>query len=488
MQNPEAQFSYLNPEFLPDVLEHLGTSLAQALPCSHAFVTAANAGDAAAFRPLSFCVTVPSPGGDDVSRCGLVARSRRPMSWCDVARTIHEVELSPLSCAKQSSAGDLAKHRHSMAVCGAFDADEKALLFGGNISRSVAGNWQTSAELFLASLPRAAGEPVVLKEVAKAPQAQWPCSRWGATLTQIRAGALLWGGWSREGETALPWMLRLREADADWSSCPGTGPEAVAFHTATAVDSKRVAMVGGLGDGASRSGVWIFDSSTEQWQQACADGPSVAGAAASFEVDSQRLVVCLGVQRTAFRFGDEFLKNVSVFDLRMQRWDEHAWTSQRPTEEDPLAANREPCVRRQVAAGTFGHRLIVSGGHSENSDTLSDIWSLNLRTGRWTELSSQGPRLAAHKAVISGLDFFTFGGHSSTGVYSSKGMSMSIVQLGQEPRVSSESEEPSTQDSEEQSSESQSEESDDEADGIPIQLLMRLLAAQRSAQPGRGYE
>eukprot|EP00931_Biecheleriopsis_adriatica_P090302 TRINITY_DN64308_c0_g1_i1.p1 TRINITY_DN64308_c0_g1~~TRINITY_DN64308_c0_g1_i1.p1 ORF type:complete len:470 (-),score=75.89 TRINITY_DN64308_c0_g1_i1:11-1420(-) len=458
-----AQFTSLNAEILPDVLEQLGTSLAEALPCSQAFASAGSAGDAAAFRPLSFCLTVPSPGGDDASRCGLVARSRYSMSWREVARVVHAMELCPISCSRQASEGDIPTHRHSMAVCGSQGADEKALLFGGNISRSVAGNWQTSSELFLASLPQARGEPVELKRIDPE-NASWPCSRWGATLTQTTNGAVLWGGWSREGQTGLPWMLRMREARAEWSQSLEVR-QAVAFHTATAVDAKRVAVVGGLGEASSRSGVWIFDSSTEQWQHACNDGPSVAGAAAGFEVDTQRLVVCLGVQRDPFRYGDNFLKNVSVFDMRMQRWDEHAWAGQRPADGD--AAKREPCARRQVAVGTFGSRLIVTGGHGEEGDTLSDTWSLNMRTGHWTEMSTKGPKLSAHKAVISGLDIFTFGGHSRGGD-PGRDMSVNLLQLGHEPT------EEQSMELDELSDDSGSDESDT-VGGMPIRLLMRLI-------------
>ena len=71
------------------------------------------------------------------------------------------------------------------------------------------------------------------------PSTPWPCSRWGATLTTTSqadpAGpALLWGGWSREGDTDIPWMLRFQPDGPRWSElrCENR-PPAAAFHTAT---------------------------------------------------------------------------------------------------------------------------------------------------------------------------------------------------------------------------------------------------------------
>eukprot|EP00931_Biecheleriopsis_adriatica_P055019 TRINITY_DN32451_c0_g1_i2.p1 TRINITY_DN32451_c0_g1~~TRINITY_DN32451_c0_g1_i2.p1 ORF type:complete len:513 (-),score=96.42 TRINITY_DN32451_c0_g1_i2:9-1502(-) len=480
----------LPPEVLPDVLERLGTSLAAALPACRGVAAAAVAGDAAAFRPLSFCRTSPSPASDgqlERGRCGRVARARRPgTSWSEAAQVVCNPEVCRASWSEQAVAGCTPSHRHSIALCGASGHEEKALLFGGNVSRSVAGSWRTSDELFLAKLPGAAGEPVSLASIPRASTASWPCSRWGASLTQTLGGvAVLWGGWSRDGETAKPWTLRLREAEADWTEVPLEGPSAVAFHTATALpDGKRVAVVGGLGDGGSRSGVWMFDSSSEEWTQACEDGPSSAGASAAVEVDSQRLVVCLGVQRDRFRFGDSFLTSASVFDLRMQRWDQNAWSRSCESDREQLL---QPTARRNAATAALGHRLIIAGGHSDASGgTVGDTWLLNMRSGSWSQLPAASPELEGHKAVLSGLDMFTFGGHSSPGTYPRRGISAHMLTLGQGESL------PGPMLDSEQSEEGSDTDSDDDGPGtIPVQLLLRLLAAQRRAAatdgPSGGY-
>lgn len=503
----------LPPEVLPQLLEHLGSSLAAALPSCRGVAGAALACDGSAFRPLALCVTAPSPGFPSMSssqlmmpteRCSLVARRRRPgTSWQETARLLCCANASPCSwkeVTEVTSSGQLPSHRHSVAVCGAASEEEKVLLFGGNVSRTVAGAWRTSAELYLANLPLEPDAPVAMQCLSETASEASPCSRWGSTLTQTTSGAaILWGGWSRDGDTSVPWMLRLREAAADWSEVRDTVlPPSVAFHTSTSLpDGKRSAVVGGLGDGGSQAGVWIFDSSSELWMRASETGPACAGHSAALDVDSQRLVVCLGVRRerrASLLADDSFLSDACAFDLRMQRWDDSAWKNYAPPSDanGPCHAGQDeepplrPCARRNAAAAALGRQLVVSGGYSdERGSALADTWTLDMRTGTWSLLAAKGaPELEGHKAVMSGLDMFTFGGHLSPGSYPRRTMSVHMLSMGQTGQTSQHAADVSDAERSEDEG-SNGESSDEEAPvrRIPVQLLLRLLAAQPGQEP-----
>ncbi|CAE7660672.1 Pds5a, partial [Symbiodinium pilosum] len=341
------------------------------------------------------------------------------------------VERGPLWWSEVPCTGAVPSHRQGLALCGAPGPQERAVLFGGNTSVRVAGGWQSSSTLCMVDLPADDYGSVNFSMFEpSSPSTPWPCSRWGATLTTASSSqdgaALLWGGWSREGDTDMPWMLRFREAGPCWSelSCERR-PPAAAFHTGTGLpDGKRLALIGGLGNGSSRDAVWTFDSSSGQFEKLCDGGPAPAGHVAAADFEAQRLVVCFGVRRSQPFIEDNFMKTTSVLDLRMGRWDDDAWKG-----DTPSAA---PLARRNAAAASLGHRIIVSGGYNdEEFRSLEDTWSFNMRTGRWAQIAQQGaPRMEGHKAVASGLDIFTFGGHALLGRFPRPTVSVHRLALG----------------------------------------------------------
>ena len=390
--------------------------------------SAAEQGDAAAFRPLTFCKSMPSPGDvgtNELGRCGRVARARRPeLSWREVAKAM--VHAQQGAWKQMPLSGAVPSHRQSLALCGAPGRSEKVVLFGGNTSRRVAGNWQPSRTLCIADLPSDPNGAVNITSLDSNAQ-PWPSARWGATLTQTTNGALLWGGWSRE-TASNAWMLQFREACPDWKQLPVLeGPSPTAFHTATGLpDGKRVAVVGGLGDGSSHDGVWAFQSDTGGWQRLCAGGPAPAGHVAAVDHDSQRLLLCFGVRRSAESLnGDSFLETMNVLDLRTGRWDD-------PWKDLPYQVSK-PCARRNPAAASLGRYFIISGGYSEERvEALGDTWAFDMKRGTWKMLDYKGaPQVEGHKAVASGLDIFTFGGHKLLGKFEGPDVAVYKLEVGQ---------------------------------------------------------
>ena len=140
---------------------------------------------------------------------------------------------------------------------------------------------------------------------------------------------------------------------------------------------------------------------------------------------------------------DSFMKTTSVLDLRMGRWDPDAWNGLWPDEQSPAPATAAPPARRNAAAASLGHRIIVSGGYNDEEFTsLEDTWSLNMRSGVWTRISEQGaPRMEGHKAILTGLDLYTFGGHSLLGQFPRPTISVHRLALGKADPLHSETHE-----------------------------------------------
>merc|ERR1712137_555047 len=148
-----------------------------------------------------------------------------------------------------------------------------------------------------------------------------------------------------------------------------------------------------------------------------------------------------------------------------------------PERSDPSSRMHEPCARRNPAAAVIGNNLFISGGHSDESGgTLGDTWSLNMVTGKWNLLAATGaPELEGHKAVVSGLDIFTFGGHLSVGAFPHPGISVNTLSLGQEPSTEPERVEELEGDVPDEHLRHIPDEEEDVPLTIPLQLLLRLL-------------
>lgn len=112
----------------------------------------------------------------------------------------------------------------------------------------------------------------------------------------------------------------------------------------------------------------------------------------------------------------------------------------------------------------------------EAGGTLGDTWSWNMVTGKWNLLAATGaPELEGHKAVVSGLDMFTFGGHRRVGAFPHPGISVHTLSLGQEPSMEAERVQELEDDVADEHPDSSSDEGEVGLRAIPLQLLLRLL-------------
>eukprot|EP00928_Gymnodinium_smaydae_P044730 TRINITY_DN29853_c0_g1_i1.p1 TRINITY_DN29853_c0_g1~~TRINITY_DN29853_c0_g1_i1.p1 ORF type:complete len:508 (-),score=84.58 TRINITY_DN29853_c0_g1_i1:257-1780(-) len=433
---PSCTWDDLQIDARTPILDSLGASLAAACAASSSWARAAYAGDGRAFKPLCWvaCSAAPGDWREQSARQAEVAKQRRSSFQNSDWRALARVATDPTSVesswwrVRYEDAMDKAarpSHRHSAAVCGApapgCDRDA-ALIFGGNVSHSVAGHWRTTDELLLMTLPGSVCGDCTVKSLRGHPTAEWPASRWGASLTTLQESRYLFGGWSHEGDTSKLWTLNFREAAVQW--CEESNPSAppsTAFHTVTALDDgKRFAFLGGLGNGGSTSGLWIYASDSGTWESVSSSGPSCAGHAAGCV--GNRLAFFGGVQRGRRAFSDKFSENTALFDVRAGRWDQDTKIQDGPKS------------RRNPTYVTLGRHLLVSGGWDDSSSrSLNDTWALDVSRGVWKPLlqvAGDAPAMEGHKAVVSGMDVFTFGGHNQPGHYSSRTMAVNCLSLG----------------------------------------------------------
>lgn len=351
--------------------------------------------------------------------------------------------------------------------------EEAALLFGGNVGLSVAGNWQVTDGLMLASVADEAasdgGLTVTVKSFGGAAergaQTLWPVARWGATLTSIGGeGHVLVGGWHSDWEEPITWTLHLREAGPEWvarSGSPSTlqGGDfdglSFAFATATTLahlpGGNAFCHVGGLSQGTCRS-LCYYDGRQGSWSLRSTEGPGLAGHAAGCS-EQGRVVVFGGIERRTAGvfagFRDGFHQTVHIWDARADRWDEETSI----TSLDGAG----PLPRRQLAFATLGDQLVISGGWSDRTrGSLIDSWAFDMVRDEWAilrttpgSLSSDlysstavgGARqawgedsdllcLSAHKAIVTGCDLLTFGGHKAPGEYVGASMDVRALRLG----------------------------------------------------------
>uniref|UniRef100_A0A0G4HZA4 Uncharacterized protein n=1 Tax=Chromera velia CCMP2878 TaxID=1169474 RepID=A0A0G4HZA4_9ALVE len=415
-------------------------------------------------------------------------------------------------------------HRHSMAVAPAFpnptqpsDTDS-VLLYGGNVTKTVAGYWRCSSGLYLARLPDKIGgrvscrllsghhnwrHPSSLSPSEKGEAETWPYPTWGSALAASGGGHVLVGGWqdyAYRGAFQRPALHRLwmREAGVEWAPvsfleadvgsptwigpAPYTPWANAAFLTATSLgDNKTVAVAGGLSGSGSVGSLVLLRAEENrpmrimrQWMHD--DGaPIIAGHCAGFACG--RLALFGGVTRGAGPLQDRFSNRVSYFDIRMQQW-----------VDPPTPCGPVPAPRRNAMYATVGRHLLISGGWDDvERRCFTDTWALDIRSQQWTCLSSASggnctpaPDLEAHKGVASGYDVFSFGGHRSVGEYSSKRMVVHVLSLGvgEDEKLrweggtrdlssdeEEESEEEEVEEDEDEDEDEEEEESEDEEEG-----------------------
>lgn len=243
-----------------------------------------------------------------------------------------------------------------------------------------------------------------------------------------------------------------------WSALPATAGPAPAPRThGVAVwdpDARRLVVFGGRGDQGLLNDTWAFDPATRTWTALATRGalpdPRL-GASAVYDAVARQMVMWAGQQ------GSRFFDDTWTLDLRTLEWrnvsppvrpqarygasavfdggerrlvqfagftsvfrrfedtqgfdlDTGGWEDMTPSEARPPAR----CLHT-AGLDTTSRQMIVYGG--QQNGPLDDVWSYDLGTRRWTELTPAtrpAGRMLAVSFVAEGR-LFVFGGATRSG-------------------------------------------------------------------------
>jgi len=134
---------------------------------------------------------------------------------------------------------------------------------------------------------------------------------------------------------------------------------------------------------------WAFNVTTNTWTQLSITGTLPSSRYAScgiYDSYQDKLIIFGGYCRGTPK--DSITNETWALNLATQQW-------------DSLNTTNNPSPREYATAvyDTVNHRMIVFGGDNATGN-LSDVWSLNLSTYAWTQLTDYQNTVSAHSAVF----------------------------------------------------------------------------------------
>lgn len=207
-----------------------------------------------------------------------------------------------------------------------------------------------------------------------------PAGRIDGTIAFDAAGRqiFLFGGDADSGTRNDLWAYSLDRKE--WIEITAPGAPAARFgHTLIADAPRRRLIVFGGQAGGFFNDTWSFDIAASTWTRLDAGtGPSKRyGHSAIYDGAREQMVISHGFT-DAGRFDDTW-----AFDLRTNRWRDISPSSGRPVRR---------CLHH-ATADAAGDQMLLFGGCASgtpmpNNCPLGDLWSFDLRTNRWTEVTS----------------------------------------------------------------------------------------------------
>ena len=238
------------------------------------------------------------------------------------------------------------------------------------------------------------------------PEGEAPTPRSNSAAVYDPAGhrVLLFGGLRAGGDLNDVWALGL--APLAWRKItPDSGPEPDTRWSHNAVydpAGHRMLVWSGRHLGDFFNDVWAFDLSDHTWSQFSPETRPASryGTAAVFDLRGGRLVTFAGFTDLG-RFDDTW-----AFDPAASVWTEIS------TDPRPLAR----CLHT-AAYDPAGYRMLIFGGQG-GGNALNDLWSLDLDTGAWSDITPEigpGERTFAASVYDPGTHRFVIYGGAGKG-------------------------------------------------------------------------
>ncbi len=197
-----------------------------------------------------------------------------------------------------------------------------------------------------------------------------------------RACVYLYGGKGDDDRnTNELWSFDLKTRR--WSRLAGDGPKPPPRedHSLILDTANDWLVLFGGEDGPTSDETWAFDITANRWENIThPSAPARQEHTAIYDPRGRRMIVFGGVNTE--RTPDD---QTWALDLDRQSSTFQAWTTLTTTEP-------RPGWRRQHAAvyDAQRHRMLVFGGIQTKKRYLSDLWSLDLDSGRWAQVETRG--------------------------------------------------------------------------------------------------
>ncbi|NKB72681.1 MAG: T9SS type A sorting domain-containing protein [Candidatus Latescibacteria bacterium] len=226
-----------------------------------------------------------------------------------------------------------------------------------------------------------------------------------ATYDPVAHRMVVFGGRTSNADQNDVWAFDLNENSWTEITPDNDGPTPIPRATHNAVydpDNYQMLIWSGQKlDGGRQflNDVWAFDLATHTWTPFAPEGPvplNRYGTAAIFDPLAQTLVTFAGFTDDG-RFDDTWTFNPNA----------NAWTDITPSTDRP----RKRCLHHAVY-DRRDHQMVIYGG--QGAGAQKDIWSFDLTTGSWTELTPEdsppGRWFAASAYDALNHRFLMFGG------------------------------------------------------------------------------
>ena len=219
---------------------------------------------------------------------------------------------------------------------------------------------------------------------------------------------IIFGGSVSGGNVNDIWSLNLDSLA--WKEITPLGSKPSARFTHNAIfDTARNQMVIWAGQGAPGvfyNDVWAFNFSTQTWEELWTQGDTTGapvpryGTTAQFDPVARRLINVSGISTAGIRYPDTW-----AFHIDSLQW------SNQSTFPHPL----ERCLHTSDFAENR-RRLFLYGGQRGGTPYLEDLWSLNVDTFEWEQLTPDKRPYGRHfsSMVYDGSgNLYVFGGKTS---------------------------------------------------------------------------
>jgi N-acetylneuraminic acid mutarotase len=233
-----------------------------------------------------------------------------------------------------------------------------------------------------------------------------PAAREDHTWTVDQTGrfAYLFGG--RVGARVFGDLWRYDLPANRWTRLSPTGatPEARFGHTGNWVDGRGLVVWSGQAGSRFFSDLWAYDPASNRWRRLPAEGSVPAaryGSCASVGPDG-RLWISHGFTQDTGRFSD-----TRAYDFGAGRW-----TDETPAGDVPVIRCLHDCLWAPDG------RLVLYGGQTTGVRAIGDLWTLKRSNGSAAWMREQMPPLSArnlYAAAVLGGRTYVFGGLPPSG-------------------------------------------------------------------------